>query len=251
MLLIGNGRMGSALSTRFSPRFDLAVVDPAHAPDYKSTHCKNLEDIHERYDYITFAVKPFALPEVISKLNRSTYDESTEILSIVAGVKRDFYKAKLGDDMNIAIMMGNLAVKLGKGVIALNSKTKHDFLTDCGQVIYTNDETEIDKFCAFIGSGPGFCYAIMEMMYDAVEKLEFQTEMDKRKVIIGIFEGAIEYLKDNKRSFEDNKNFVTTPQGTTMAGLAELERAKEAFDKTFLKAYLRAAELGEIVRKSL
>ena len=251
MLLIGNGRMGSAVGGQFKKSFDMTVVDPTKPPDYKASYYRNLSEVRDYHDYVTFAVKPMLITEVINQLNKSVYDNRTEFLSIIAGVKKDYYKNILGKDMNITTMVTNLPAKVGKGIIAVCSEKKFDFLNDCGEVIYTKDEDDIDKFTAFIGSGPGFCYSIMDMMHHAVEKLEFKTEMDQEKVIIGLLEGALAYLKENKKSFEDNKNMVTTPQGTTMAGLEELEKSQEMFDNTFDKAYQKASELGDIVRKKL
>ena len=251
MLLVGNGRMGSSLGIQFKNTFDMSIVDPLNAPEYKAKHYLYIDEVQDRYDYITFAVKPFMLPEVISKMNKFTYDKNTEILSVIAGVKRDYYQYKLGEDTNITILMTNLAAKVGKGIVVVNSKNRHDFLNDCGQVIYTNTEDEIDKFCAFIGSGPGFCYSIMEMMNKASGKLGFKSQVDNENVIIELFENSIEHLKAESKSFKTEKFAKCLDSEVTATALAELEQSQKAFDKTLLKAYERAKELGELVRKSI
>ena len=59
--------------------------------------------------------------------------------------------------------MANLPIKFGKGILSIYPNNyKFNFLDKLGIPIYVNSEDDMDKFCALIGAGSGFCYKIFE-----------------------------------------------------------------------------------------
>ncbi len=60
--------------------------------------------------------------------------------------------------------MTNLPVKVGKGVLSVYPPQKKlDILEKLGRTVYVPSEEDMDRFCALIGCGSGFCYNILEM----------------------------------------------------------------------------------------
>ena len=94
--------------------------------------------------------------------------------------------------------MPNLPVKLGKGVVAVLSDEKLDFLDSLGTVVYVKNQDEIDRFTGFTGSGTGFVYHSLLEYSKAAKEIGVYRGMDKESaedLTIELFEGALEYLK--------------------------------------------------------
>ena len=89
------------------------------------------------------------------------------------------------------------------------------------------------------------------MYQNSAENLNLISDVDSRKLIINLFEGSLELLKENSSSFSEVKRDVVTPGGTTHAGLQYLETCQGTFDKSLVGAYIRAKELGDQLNESL
>ncbi len=77
-LLIGNGHMGSAFVSKLVPHFKMTVASPQSRPSYQAKYYRDVRDIqNETFDYITFAIKPYVLPEIMKNLDKNIYHENT------------------------------------------------------------------------------------------------------------------------------------------------------------------------------
>jgi pyrroline-5-carboxylate reductase len=248
-LLIGHGKMGSAFITPIKNDFDFTVVSPNSKPDFEANYFKNFDGITDKFDYITFAVKPFVMQQVLESLPKHLYTSETRFISLAAGLKPEFFVQHLGQDKKVIIIMTNLPVKIGKGILAVYSQEKLPFLEKLGIPIYVKSPDEIDKYCAFVGSGSGFCYNFFEMYQKAAENLNLDGNVDYRELVMSLIEGSLMLVRESGLSFEEQKNSVVTPNGTTHAGLQELKHSQDHISNALVKAYERAKELGQQNKK--
>ena len=144
-LLIGNGKMGSSFVYPLRNLFDFTIVDPNTTPDFPCNHLHCIQDLRGNFDYVTFAVKPFTIREVLEELNLDLFHKNTTYLSVIAGANREFYERMLGPQSKIALCMPNLPVRVGKGVVAVYSDHKIGFLDELGQIVYVQNEDEISR----------------------------------------------------------------------------------------------------------
>ena len=96
------------------------------------------------------------------------------------------------------------------------------------------------------GSGPAYVYLFIESMIDAAVRLGMKRP-DAQKLVLATVAGSARYEIESGQHPAALRNAVTSPGGTTAAGLAELEAAgfRTAIDSAIEAAYERARELGE------
>jgi pyrroline-5-carboxylate reductase len=118
-------------------------------------------------------------------------------------------------------------------------------LGSLGEHIYVADESKIDMATAVNGSGPGFIFLMMEAMVDAAVAVGL-TRAQAEPLVRQTFFGSASYARENAATLAELKAQVTSPAGTTAAGLFELERhgVRAAVMEAVKAAYLRARELG-------
>ena len=249
--LIGNGKMGSAFVNLIHKDFQMTVASPNTSPSYPCVFANDISEIDECFDYITFAVKPMVLPQVLRNIRKTHYHEETRFISLIAGAQSEVFRSSLGEQIKLSQIMTNLPVKIGKGIVAVYSDEKLNFLEKLGQVIYVPKEDDLNRFCAAVGSGSGFCYSIFEMYEEAVRKMGLGTEVDTRRLVLNLFQGSIDLLEESGLSFAEQKANVVTPNGTTHAGLQELTKSGSFVDAALDKALHRSRELGVLVSEEL
>jgi pyrroline-5-carboxylate reductase len=201
---------------------------------------------------VILAVKPQqmadALSEMISALQRDAL-----IVSIAAGVTLDRMAAGLPAGQRIVRVMPNTPCLIGRGASAY-SLGQHANAGD-GQLVakllssvgaaYELPETLLDAVTGLSGSGPAFVYSMIEALSEggAAAGLppELAAELATRTVA-----GAAEMVLQTGESPAVLRDRVTSPGGTTQAGLAVLaERGfREAVIEAVKAATQRSAELG-------
>jgi pyrroline-5-carboxylate reductase len=144
-LLIGYGNMGSSFVQPLSKIFDLTIIDPINQPNFDCTYMKSITELTGKFDYIIFAVKPFQLMQVLEEFDSDFLHSNSRIISLIAGAKSNVYHQVLGENVKVSLAMANLPVRVGKGVTAIYSDEKLEFLDYLGQTIYVGTEDEIGK----------------------------------------------------------------------------------------------------------
>ena len=143
MLLIGNGNMGSCFINQIHHLFDLTVVDRSKQPQFSCNYLSSVEDLNDKFDTIVFAVKPFDLHKVLKRIDKRFMNDNCRLISLIAGTNSSMFKNFYGEDIKITLCMANLPVKVGKGIIAIYSDERLDYLNNLGQTIYLNKESDI------------------------------------------------------------------------------------------------------------
>lgn len=212
----------------------------------------NLEVAREA-DVLVLSVKPQVLGRVMGPL-RGRVDNVSLILSIVASVKM---RTIVGQLLNSRVVrsMPNTPARIGEGMTvwcASNEvedkqrKQASALLGALGEHLYVDDERLLDMATALSGSGPAYVFLFMEAMIDAGVRMGF-TYRDATKLVLQTLKGASHYAIESGEHLAQLRNQVTSPGGTTAAGLYELEKMqfRTAVAEGIWAAYQRAVELGQ------
>lgn len=261
LLLVGCGKMGQALLTRWLERrlcTQIYVIEPA-AIDADVPHVQQLGDLPPTYkpDVIVFAVKPQVLPDMAAQYKQFT-DNGALAISIAAGKPVSFFQQHLGDAAAIVRAMPNTPAAIGQGmtvacasasVTAAQKKQTQDLLSAVGDFAWAEDEKQMDAVTALSGSGPAYVFLLIEAMTAAGEKLGLAPDMAARlarQTVIGSAALAADSAGTPAATLRQN---VTSPGGTTAAALAvlmdETAGVQPLFDRALAAAARRAEELSK------
>ena len=204
-------------------------------------------------DVIIIAVKPKLVDGVVKLLTPNFSKKSRPILvSIAAGVTIRQLARAWGGEEGIARVMPNLPLTVGAGVFGLYTGSTtagavvKDLFAAVGETVELGSESEIDAVTALSAGGPAFLAVVLDGMIsggvkvgltrDRAEKLAVQTMLGTAKLLVQT--GVAPTLLLNQ---------VTSPGGTTIQGIHELEAAgvRSAFMSAIEAATMRARELSE------
>jgi len=206
-----------------------------------------------RADVVFLAVKPQQMNEALAAIRDALASDSL-VVSIAAGVTLQRLEAALPAGQRVVRVMPNTPCLIGRGAsgFSLGRKaTKSDAklvasLLSAVGAAFEVPEKLLDAVTGLSGSGPAFVYSMIEALAagGAAEGLptELAIELSARTVA-----GAAEMVLQTQESPAVLRDRVTSPGGTTVAGLAVLrERGfNEALVEAVRAAARRSAELGQ------
>lgn len=255
--IMGCGNMGSALAKQLSVSNTIYLYDHHFEKAEKlqkegyGKAFNELKTALKDVEILILAVKPQSLQKAVDEIKKESIPPI--IFSLLAGttiatLKQHFPKQK------IIRMMPNLAVMYGEGLIGLvsdNSVTeieKNSFLKLCdplGKVYYISEE-KIDAFTALAGSGPAFIFAMIEAMIESGIAMGFNARLSQ-ELVHQMINGTLHLLEKSGKHPGELKWQVTSPEGTTIAGLRKLEEEsiRGSIINTFIATYERAKELSK------
>lgn len=213
---------------------------------------KDASDLLSGADVLVVACKP----QQFSSLNRA-YAELTKgkcVLSVLAGTRLATLQKFFSGARNIVRAMPNTPGAVGQGITASCSlqplsASDHSLIdsTLAGLgVIIDVPENKFDAVTAVSGSGPGFFFEYVAAYEEAAVALGFTPEQAKL-LVRQTFAGSLALLSASGETPEVLRNQVTSPGGTTRAGLDALtaHKFREAVAAALIAAKNRSEELGK------
>lgn len=175
------------------------------------------------------AVKPQVMAEALSGV-QSLADEETLLLSIAAGtVLRNLKEAMPGAGTYVRAMP-NTPCAIGEGIsvaycdqsLSAHQKEQVDRLLSAGgEVRWVEEEGQMDAVTAVSGSGPAYVFYLIECLAAAGEGQGLPEEL-ARDLALHTVAGAGHLAKTSDVDARDLRRAVTSPGGTTQAGLEVL-----------------------------
>jgi len=221
--IIGYGEMAKAIAKGLKGEIEFEVVgrDEEKLKKFaKEFGCKyhRLDGYDISGKIVILAVKPYALQEVSMRMK----GEAEVLISILAGkplvelekyIKSKYYLRA----------MPNVAAKYKASTTALTGDIEakeigEKILSKIGEVIWVNNDDEIDMATAIIGSGPAFLAILAEAISDGGVYVGLKRDVSK-KLTQGLFKSFAAMSED----FSQIKNQVMSPKGTTAEGIRVLE----------------------------
>jgi pyrroline-5-carboxylate reductase len=258
---LGAGNMGGAIIK------GSAGKNPEHtylAYDMDSEKLKTLEkfgvttlqsetQLTEQSDILFLAIKPQQFGGALRVIAPVLRDD-TVLVSIGAGISGDFILDRIGKPCKIVLAMPNTPLLVGEGATALSKldgvsdeefKAITDIFECCGDVAVI-PENKMKEIICINSSSPAFIYQFADsfIKYGVNQGI---SETAVKKLFSKALIGAAKMISDSGYSISELIKMVSSPGGTTVAGLQELYAGN--FDETVTKACesctARAYELGK------
>ena len=278
--IIGGGSMGEALLAgllRAGRQVkDLAVAErmPERARYLADTYSVRMTTVAEAVETASFvivAVKPADAESVVGEVaEAAARAESNSVeqvlVSVVAGVTVGFYESRLPAGSPVVRVMPNAPALVGAGVSALapgrfatpDQLAEVSALFECVGEVLTVPESQLDAVTAVSGSGPAYFFLFVEALVDAAVANGLNRSVATDRVVQTMAGSAAMLLDriDAERTVGADigldttparlRAIVTSPGGTTAAGLRELERGglRAAVTAAIDAAKTRSEQLG-------
>jgi pyrroline-5-carboxylate reductase len=261
---IGAGNMAEALikglieSRLYSPD-QLSASDNNRAKLKAKSETYNIKtydsnvDLIRRSSTIVLSVKPQVIRGVLSEIAGFLTSDNL-LISIAAGIPLSLIQEIIGKDTPVIRVMPNTPALIQMGISALapggtateahmNKAIK--IFNAVGKTVIV-EEVMMDAVTAVSGSGPGFVFRIMESFVEAGEQLGFDRET-ALMLVKQTFLGSSHLADESDSSLSKLREMVTSPGGTTAAGLASFqEKGLSEVIRAGVKAACdRSIEMGE------
>ena len=261
--MIGGGMMGEALISRLVAQEiyaseQILVSDPqAERRKFLSdrygvqTTSQNLEVAQA--EVLLLAIKPQVFDRVVAALAGTKTPSLSLILSILAGTPLEKLERAFPGKAVIRAMP-NTPATVGAGITAIapgllaqphHLEQASRVFGAVGEVVEVA-ESYMDAITGLSGSGPGYVALMIEALADGGVAVGLPRAI-ATKLAIQTVKGSAQLLQDTGIHPAQLKDQVTSPGGTTIAGIAHLERAgvRSALIEAVRAAYVRSQELGK------
>nr|QKY15318.1 pyrroline-5-carboxylate reductase (PROC1) [Polytomella parva] len=208
-------------------------------------------------DVIFIAVKPQSVEDVLQEIQPKLSPKCT-IVSIAAGVTLERLQAAAGPDARIVRVMPNTPCLVGEvaAAMSLGSRaTSEDELLvrklfEAVGRCYVVPEKLLSAVTGLSGSGPAYVFLAIEAMADGGVRAGLPRDVSQA-LAAQTFLGSAKMVLETGRHPGALKDMVTSPAGTTIAGVHELEKAgfRAAMMNAVMAATQRAEELSAPVTK--
>ena len=175
------------------------------------------------------------------------------VISVAAGIPTGFIEARLGGGVPVVRVMSNTPVLVDEAMSVISAgayateehlQRSEELLRPVGKVLRI-PESQQDAATALSGSGPAYIYFLVEAMVDAGILLGMPRATALEMVKQAVY-GAATMLRDSGEHPVILREAVTSPAGTTISAIRELERhgVRAAFLAAIEAARDRGRELG-------
>jgi pyrroline-5-carboxylate reductase len=203
-------------------------------------------------DIVILAVKPQNMADVLEGISGSI-DKGKLIISIAAGISTGFIEEYLKKGARVMRVMPNTPALIGEGAAAIargSLATDEDFaftlhIFEAVGIAVAVKEELMDAVTGLSGSGPAYAFVIIDALADAGVNMGLGRDI-ALKLAAQTLLGAAKLCLIGDKHPAVLKDMVTSPGGTTIAGLQAIEEGKlrATMMAAVQAASLRAKELG-------
>lgn len=266
--IIGTGNMGVALLNGFIAS-NVVPKENIHAYDVSKEKLAIVEneleiitkptvsELTADSEIVFVAVKPQNIVEVLGEVTNKLASSEIEkklFISVLAGTPMETFKNKLGENTKIIRLMPNTPSLVNAGMIGLSKNNKvteeeKDFvkklLEPTGEILEI-EEKYLDAVTAISGSGPAYIFMVIQSMVNAGIKIGLSQEQSLKLAAQTTY-GAAKLVLEKGEHPEVLKDRVSSPAGTTIYGLHELENGglRGTIIKGIERCHQRAQELKD------
>ena len=261
---LGAGNMAEALVAGIvkgklsEPEFLLATdISPTRLEVLKDRYQikvgdKNLDAVLWA-NVIILCVKPQVIKEVLTEI-QSGISEKQLVISVAAGVPIKGIQDKIGQTIPLVRAMPNTPAVIQEGVTALagsnglsseHLKFAQGIFESVGKVVVV-DESLMDAVTGLSGSGPAYVYLAIEALIDGGVRVGLPRNIAHTLAVQTVL-GAAKMVRETGEHPAVLKDRVTSPGGTTIAGLQRLEEGglRATLIEAVEAATHRSSELGK------
>ncbi|TVR30836.1 MAG: pyrroline-5-carboxylate reductase [Nitriliruptor sp.] len=260
LAIIGTGRIGEALLWGLL-RASSVAPEQVICTTRRDDRCEELTRDHgvrattdnrvaiEAADVVLIALKPQVLLHTVRGVGDSFRPDQT-VISIAAGTTIDAIQEAIPGEVPVVRVMTNTPVQVDEAMSVVSGGTHageadlelaEEMMRHVGHVIRL-PESYLNAVTALSGSGPAYFFLLAEAMIDAGILLGLPRDVSTQ-LIVQTMVGSAKMLRDTGKHPVELREMVTSPGGTTIAAIRELERSKVR--AAFLDAIEAAKHRGE------
>ena len=238
--LVGAGNMGgpvgrTMLDAGVRPE-NLQVVNSSAesseraAEELGATAAASRTEAVREADVVVLGVKPYQILDLVAEL-RDDLPAGAIVLSLAAGINLAQIQEALSEDTSVMRAMPNTPISVGEGAVGLmrgdavsdeEHALVHALFSRAGVAVDITEE-QVHAFIGAAGSLSAFVFAIIEAMTDEAVRLGLKRDL-AASLVQQTVRGAATMLTESGTHPAVAKNGVSSPGGTTVQGLAALER---------------------------
>jgi pyrroline-5-carboxylate reductase len=261
---LGAGNMGEALLKGLL-RTGLVPPSSIFATDALRERLKQIEKLYriealsdnttlvKQSDVVILAVKPQVLPDVLEEIGPAVTAKKL-LISIAAGVPTASLRARLPKGARLIRVMPNTPALVLEGATAVarasglepgDLETAEEIFAAVGKVVVL-EEKLMDAVTGLSGSGPAYVALVIEALADGGVKMGLDR-LTAMSLATQTVLGAAKLLLETGIHPGQLKDMVSSPGGTTIAGVSALEEGglRRALINAVERATLRSRELGQ------
>ncbi len=237
--LIGAGNMGGAVAQAMRAAGvsadKLLVVNSSQESSERAAQevdgiAASREEAVAAADVLILGVKPYQVIDMLDEIAGSLREDAL-VISLAAAVTLDAIEEALDGGQAAIRAMPNTPISVGEGAVGLMHGSRVDDAThDLAHALFSQagvvvdiSEDQVHAFIGAAGSLSGFVFSIIEAMTDEAVRLGLKRNLADQLVQQTV-RGAATMLMQTGTHPAVAKNGVSSPGGTTVEGLAELER---------------------------
>ena len=250
---IGTGAMGGAIMRAICKKYDvknIKITDKnvelgkAFANETGATFVSTNKEVLDA-DYIFLAVKPQFLSDVFAEI-AGNIPTNAVVISMAAGVKLEKLE-NWAPKARFVRMMPNVCAQIGQAMIAITynenikaeeTATVKEILSSAGKVEQVPEKL-MDCVTAVSGSGPAFVFMFIEALADAAVRCGMPRSQAYTYAAQTVY-GSAGMVLENGQHPAVLKDMVCSPAGTTIEGVAALE--KNNFRNAVIEAVTAACD---------
>jgi pyrroline-5-carboxylate reductase len=202
---------------------------------------------------VVIGVKPQDIESLLGEIAGAVTPEQT-VLSIAAAIPTALIEEHLNNGVPVVRAMPNTPMTVHEGMAGIapgaHAAEEHlaraeEVLASVGRAVRV-DEPYMDAITAVSGSGPAYFALLAESMIEAGILLGLSREVSTDLVVQTML-GTAKLLRDGQMHPVELREAVTSPGGTTIAAIRELEQAgvRAAFLNAIQAAMVRSKELAK------
>lgn len=239
--IVGLGKIGGTLARGLIQR---RVVPAKHLAG-STAHEHTAQEASERYgievltdnaqlvqgrDIVILAVKPQSMAGVLEEI-RAHIDPEQLVITLAAAITTRFVEDTLQQEISVVRAMPNTPCLVGQGMTVLcpgrfatpeHVGIAQEVFAAVGRVEVIDNEELMDAVTGLSGSGPAYCYIMIEALAEGGVKVGLPRELATLLAAQSML-GAAQMVLETGEHPAKLKDNVTTPAGTTVDGLLELE----------------------------
>ncbi|MFQ6320860.1 pyrroline-5-carboxylate reductase [Bacillus halotolerans] len=214
--------------------------------------CRDKSEFFTQTDIVVLAFKPKDAAESIDSIR--SYMKDQLVISVLAGLTIETIQHYFGRKLAVIRVMPNTSAAIRKSAtgFSVSTEASQDDITAATALLETIgdatlvEEQHLDAVTAIAGSGPAYLYRYIEAMEKAAQKVGLDEETAK-KLILQTMAGATDMLRQSGKQPAQLRREITSPGGTTEAGLRALTEARfeEAIIHCIKETAKRSAEIKE------
>ena len=215
----------------------------------------SLQELADNCDTFLLATKPHQVRDVLAQLGRDLAGKPALVISVAAGIPLAVLESCLPDTTRVIRTMPNTPALVGQGATAYSPGSRattedaaaaQALLSAVGLAIEV-PERLLDAVTGLSGSGPAYGFVIIEALADAGVR-QGLPRADAIKLAAQTLLGAASMVLETGQHPAALKDMVTSPGGTTIAGIAALEEngLRHALHSAVAAATTRSQELSSL-----